>query len=1476
MTDKKARRPRSKKRRPRRGFKPFSEKVLAARRASVPKISYPAQLPVSARRGDIAEAIANNQVVILSGQTGSGKTTQLPKICLELGRGIAGMIGHTQPRRLAARTVAERISEELGRPLGETVGFQVRFTDKVSDKTLVKLMTDGILLAEIQSDPLLRRYDTIIVDEAHERSLNIDFILGYLARLLPSRPDLKVIITSATIDSERFARAFGTAEKPAPMLDVSGRTFPVEVRYRPLEIENLVEDGGDIHVEAEPIDQVTGIIEAVDELLEEPADSGPCDILVFLPGERDIRETQEALEDHLRHRPAGRAVQVLPLFSRLAASEQRKIFAPHSRQRIVLATNVAETSLTVPGIRYVVDPGLARISRYSNRTKVQRLPIEPISQASANQRSGRCGRLAPGVAIRLYSQEDFESRPAFTEPEILRTSLAAVILQMASLHLGKVEDFPFIDPPEAKAVRDGKQLLFEVGAFTKAGALTSIGRKLARLPIDPRLGRMLLEADERGCASEVLVIIAALSMQDIRERPADAQEASDAKHRRLADRQSDFITYLNLWRYVRTLSRELTNSAFRRSARKEYLHFLRIREWQDVVLQLRQMARDIHLRVHKLAMPPADELRQVTAGAAPGSSEFNDAVAAACVELTAGPTTTDADSIHQSILTGLLSNLGAWVAPHKVYEGARGTRFVLWPGSGLRGTHPDWVMAAELVETSRLFARTAAAIRPEWVEPAASHLSQRSFGDPTWSKSAGSAVVREKVTLYGMTLIADRKVRLATAARQTADKVKAQEMLDLARQMFIRKALVEGEWNSRHRFVRQNAQVLDRAYEVERRRREVGLVASDDALVAFFEDRLPPEVTDQVSFDNWWKGARRRQSDYLTYTMADVLPRVAANENEEEEGALDKRAFPDHWKLGDIALPLSYVFAPGDPADGVSLTVPLEVLPRLREKDFEWLVPGFLDQLCTGIVRSLPKAVRRELVPAPDVGALVAKWIRSGGKTSREAASTFEQKQAAALDQSMARLASWAGLDVKRNPKEPPQAKPEPKQAPRRQIKAGEGDLREAVRAGLRAVKAVDVSIEDIDHAIASLPEHLRMRFVVTQNGQQLATARELVYLQRTLDTKASAAVRSAVSGAVARAMAEAGIADPRKANKGKKLPGKAKRAKGDNRELSPLQATKFSEEEALTGWPSLEKIPDSVVTASKTMTVRAYPGLVDPHAPVRADLPPTPGTGAGKTAPKQVALRLLAEGPVREREHRLGVIRLLTQQLALPPRRVTTRWRGEEAAALAQSPYQSTEAMVADAQWAAVASLLDQICQLMPPPSQPALPGGLPRTKAAYEAVADWMQNQLEDRLYQIMGHVAKALAANANLNKAIRQANQLSLLDVLTQVKAQQQQLIYPGFIARTPAFALKHLGRYLAGAHRRVVRGTPDQRAAYQLHQVAAEVEDAVLASERLPWDQVRSQRLERAQWMVQELAVQVYAQTLGTAVKVSPKRIRELLD
>ncbi|XCB36219.1 ATP-dependent RNA helicase HrpA [Arcanobacterium hippocoleae] len=771
------------RRQPRNSYKPFTPAELAARKASLPHINYPAELPVSAQRENIAQAIRTHQVVILAGETGSGKTTQLPKICLEIGRGINGMIGHTQPRRIAARSVAERISKELGINLGGTIGYQVRFTEIVSRDTLVKLMTDGILLAEIQADPLLQKYDTIIIDEAHERSLNIDFLLGYLAQLLPSRPDLKLIITSATIDSQRFAAHFAkytqSASQNVPIIEVSGRTYPVEIRYRPLDgsckqgtlspftpatpakintPNHETDFAASEYLDAEPQDQISGILNAASELMQE----GAGDILVFLSGEGEIRETQKAFHDELGSRyiaPGGSskipgAVEVLPLFARLSAGEQHRIFEPHNHRRIILSTNIAETSLTVPGIRYVIDPGTARISRYSNKTKVQRLPIEPISQASANQRSGRCGRIADGIAIRLYSADDFASRPEFTEPEIQRTSLAAVILQMAALNLGTVADFPFIDPPDLRAVRAGAQLLEEIGALeigVRQPKLTKIGRKLARLPIDPRLGRMLLAANENGCAAEVLILVAAMSVQDVRERPLEFKTQADQLHARFTEASSDFLAYLNLWRYLRTQQRELSGSGFRKMCRAEYLHWLRFREWEDVVLQLRQLAKPLGITLNEISIPDQQQLQEAARALADegkDSTHHRDIVTAVKT-LANSADVPAAEAIHQSLLVGMLSNLGNWDERKRDYAGARGTHFVIWPGSGLYRRTPAWVMAAELVETSRLFARTVARIDSDWIEKVAGHLIKHQYSEPYWSTRNGAAMAHEKSRFMG-------------------------------------------------------------------------------------------------------------------------------------------------------------------------------------------------------------------------------------------------------------------------------------------------------------------------------------------------------------------------------------------------------------------------------------------------------------------------------------------------------------------------------------------------------------------------------------------------------------------------------------------------------------------------------------------------------------------------------------------------------
>ncbi|HWT22255.1 MAG TPA: ATP-dependent RNA helicase HrpA, partial [Solirubrobacteraceae bacterium] len=872
------------------------------RRAAVPPVSYPPELPVSARRDDLLAAIRDHQVVVVAGETGSGKTTQLPKLCLELNRGVRGAIAHTQPRRLAARTVAERIADELRVPLGEAVGYAVRFSDRSREDTLVRVMTDGLLLAGIQHDPQLRRYDTVIVDEAHERSLNIDFLLGYLARILPKRPDLKLIITSATIDPERFARHFGGA----PVVEVSGRTYPVEVRYRP-----LVEPGGGGDDEDEDMDldrdEIEGVGDAVDELLRE----APGDILVFLSGEREIRDTADALTGRL-----GPGVEVLPLYARLSTSEQQRIFRPHARRRVVLATNVAETSLTVPGIRYVVDAGTARISRYSARLKVQRLPIERISQASADQRKGRCGRTSEGICIRLYSEEDFAARPRYTDPEILRTSLASVILHMAAIGLGDVEDFPFMDPPDRRQVRDGVNLLQELGALDpgkdRGRRLTPLGRRLAQIPLDPRFARMVLEAGRLGCADEVIVIAAGLSIQDPRERPQDRRATADQLHARFKDERSDFLAYLALWRYLREQQRELSNNQFRKKVRAEFLHYLRIREWQDLVGQLRHAAKDVGMTINKAPAEP--------------------------------------DDVHVALLSGLLSHLGLRDAQRREYQGARGARFAIFPGSALARKQPAWVMVAELVETSRLWGRTAAQIQPRWVEPLAGHLLRRTYEEPRWDPKRGAVVATERVTLYGLPIVAGRTVaygRIDPAA---------------SRELFIRRALVEGEWETRHDFFHANRRAVEEVEALEDRARRRDILVPDQVLFDFFDARIPADVVSGTHFDRWWRDERRRDPERLSYTRELLV-------NPEAASSLDPRARPRAWRQGDLTLPLSYRFEPGTEHDGVTVHVPLTALGALRPDGFEWLVPGFRVELVTALIRSLPKELRRRLVPAPDVAA---------------------------------------------------------------------------------------------------------------------------------------------------------------------------------------------------------------------------------------------------------------------------------------------------------------------------------------------------------------------------------------------------------------------------------------------------------------------------------------------------------------------------
>ncbi|WP_433612362.1 ATP-dependent RNA helicase HrpA [Prescottella agglutinans] len=972
-----------------------AELRIAGRHAQVPSITYPESLPVTQRRDDIAAAIRSHQVVIVAGETGSGKTTQIPKICLELGRGIRGMIGHTQPRRLAARTVAERIAEEVGRDLGDTVGYTVRFTDQVSDSTLVKLMTDGILLAEIQRDRMLRRYDTLIIDEAHERSLNIDFILGYLKQLLPRRPDLKVIITSATIDPERFAEHFAVDGVPAPIVEVSGRTFPVEMRYRPLTVEV-----GEQTFDRDPVDAVC---EAVDELSAE----GDGDILVFLSGEREIRDTADALRDRKL-----RNTEIVPLYARLSAAEQHRVFTPHTGRRVVLSTNVAETSLTVPGIRYVVDPGTARISRYSVRTKVQRLPIEPISQASARQRAGRCGRVADGICIRLYSEDDFESRPQFTEPEILRTNLASVVLQMTALGLGDIEAFPFVEAPDPRAIRDGIALLEELGAIASgkqpakvdgqapAGPqLTSTGRELAQLPVDPRMARMLVEAHRNGCLREMLVIVAALSIQDVRERPAEFQQAADEKHARFNVENSDFLAYLKLWDYLREQRKELSSSQFRKMCRNEFLHWLRIREWQDLHGQLRQIARG---------------LGWATADSDTGASEAAESL------------------IHQSLLAGLLSHIGLREGEKRDFLGARGSRFAIFPGSGLFKKPPRWVMAAELVETSRLWARMTARIEPEWAEKLAPHLVKRTYSEPHWSTKRACAMAYERVTLYGVPLVTERLVTYSSIDPE------------VSRDLFIRHALVQGEWQTQHKFFHANRALLDDVEELEHRARRRDILVDDETLFEFYDERVGPEAVSAKHFDTWWKKTRRENPDLLNFTSSTVVNADSA--------AVLEGDYPDAWRQGDIQFPLTYQFEPGKEDDGVTARIPVALLAGVRPVGFDWLVPGMRTELVTALIKTLPKQLRRQVVPAPDFAAAALASVKPRSES---------------LVHAMARELSRLG----------------------------------------------NCRIEPTDFDVASLPPHLRMTFAaVDEKGKVLGKDKSLTALRRALAPRVEVEVAKATA----------------------------------------------------------------------------------------------------------------------------------------------------------------------------------------------------------------------------------------------------------------------------------------------------------------------------------------------------------------------------
>jgi ATP-dependent helicase HrpA len=980
-----------------------------ARAGRAPRPSFPEELPVSARRAEIAEAIANHQVVVIAGETGSGKTTQIPKICLELGRGVTGMIGHTQPRRIAARSVATRIAEELQSPLGQTVGFKVRFSDHVSADTMVKLLTDGMLLAEVQGDPLLTQYDTIIIDEAHERSLNIDFLLGYLKQLLPRRPDLKVIVTSATINTEGFSRFFGGA----PILEVSGRTYPVDILYRPLAGDEEERDRSQVDAILDAVDEVTGL---------DPRG----DILIFLAGEREIRESAEALRKHaLKH------TEVLPLYSRLTAQEQDRVFKPHAGRRIVLATNVAETSLTVPGIRFVIDPGYARLSRYSHRTKVQRLPIEPVSQASANQRAGRCGRVGPGVCVRLYTEEDFLNRPRFTEPEILRTNLASVILQMSALGLGEPEAFPFMEPPDSRFISDGYRVLQELGAVDELRDITAIGRKLARLPVDPRIGRMLLAAEREGCVPEMLTIASALAVQDPRERPMDAQQKADQAHARFLDERSDFIAFLKLWDYYREQARHLSQNKLRKQCKEEFLSYVRLREWHEIHGQLAGLAEEMgfhHTKTdHRSEKPsPREPLPE---GAEKEAPEY------------------DYDRIHRAVLTGFLSQVALKEEPAEgekrrrdanEYVGARNLKLHLFPGSGLAKKSPKWIVAAELVETARLYARTAAAIKPEWIEQLAPHLLKRHWFEPHWEKKPAQVAAAEQATLYGLIIVPRRRVNYGPIDPKTA------------REIFIREALVAGELRTDAPFFNHNRRLIAEIEELEAKSRRRDVLVDEQYLYDFYAARLPEDVYDGHTLDRWRRDHEKQDPKALFLSREELMRHGAEDVTRDE--------YPAVLNVDGVAVALGYHFEPGHAADGVTATLPVTVLGQIRGAVFDWLVPGLLEEKVTALIKSLPKQLRKNFVPAPNFARAVLE-----------------------------------------------------------RVKPGAAPLAAAVAAELKKITGVEVNPTDFQADL--LPPHLHMRFrVVDEKGRELEQGRDLGELQQRLAGKARAAFEAQPIAAMERA----------------------------------------------------------------------------------------------------------------------------------------------------------------------------------------------------------------------------------------------------------------------------------------------------------------------------------------------------------------------
>ena len=1363
-------------------------------------ITYPEELPVSERREDIMNAIHDNQVVIIAGETGSGKTTQIPKMCLDLGLGAKGLIGHTQPRRLAARSVAERIAEELGQKIGKTVGYQVRFTSEVGEHSAIKLMTDGILLAEIQNDKLLRRYSTLIIDEAHERSLNIDFILGYIKRILPQRPDLKVIITSATIDPERFARHFSPSYVPGkgivdenlsaeereiaeailpddapPIIEVSGRTYPVEIRYRPLDEEDYLGDD-EIEDDHDPTD---GVLDAIKELSKE----APGDILIFFSGEREIRDAKDAIEAMVAKSPRLN-YEVLPLYARLSLAEQHRVFSPGSRPRIVLATNVAETSLTVPGIKYVIDTGTARISRYSARTKVQRLPIERISQASANQRSGRCGRVSDGIAIRLYSEEDFNSRPEFTDPEILRTNLAAVILQMIAIGVvrepGDISRFPFVQPPASRSINDGVNLLRELGALTerpraprkgrgKSATLTAIGRAMAAFPVDPRLARMIIEGSRRNCAKEMMVLAAALTIQDPRERPADVRAEADAMHARFVDDTSDFLSFLLLWDYINEQQAALSSSQLRKLCHREYINYLRIREWQDLFAQLREMGRTANIH--------ASSGRDINASA----HEID---------------------IHKSLLSGLLSHVGVKEEREKdskgrnrgprEYLGARGTKFAIFPGSGLFKKSPDWVLSAELVETSRLWARTNASIDPQWIEEIGKHLISVQYSEPHWSLSSGAAVAYAKGTLFGLTIYADRPVQYARVDAAAA------------RELFIQSALVEGQWRTQHKFYLRNQRALAEVEELEARLRRRDLRVDDSVLFAFYDARIPAHVTDVRAFDKWWKQARLEDDNYLDFNPEKLINEEAAD--------YDDSQFPRQWvqrtDSGELTLDLRYEYVPTagiggartDAAkrDGVAVQVPILFLNQLNPEPFRWQIPGLRHELVTALIKSLPKAIRRNFVPAPDV--------------ARAACAALEEDYSPATDELIPSLALV-----------------------------------------LRRLRGVVVEPEAFNWD--AVPEHLKMGFQVRNaRNKILGEGKDLRALQQQLHKEIRGALADSLGASddtmakmVALAQGGSGGSGTSAASAKKG----AKNAQGSTTaQAADAHGSQVREISGLTEFPAdlfpNGEIPRKVQRIIATQAVNGYPAFVDEET--------------------SVGLRIFSTEAEQLHAQRRGIIRLLQLQVPSPVRYVSEHLSHKEKIVFTQNPHGSIDELIRDCTVAALDHLV---------PHTPIF------THAEYSELYEHVRAELIETVFDVTKLVAEILSEATALKKAIKKATSLTTMHAVSDVKAQMENLVYTGFVAKTGYDQLVHIPRYLKAAQVRLTKLGPNLHRDNQLMLTVQDLEDSYdNAVKSLPTGTIVPDALRRVNWMIEELRVSFFAQELGTAYTVSEKRIakaqREALD